>query len=372
MTIRQLGHTDLNGFGKTMQSMPYKNRLYVGHLTPEKGTSIVDIKDPRKPRVVGELPGYANTMSPKVQIVDDYLFVNYEQRGEEKAERVGFSVFDLKNPESPREICHYNVGGMGVHRITFFGGKYAYVTAVPDGFLDRMLLVFDMINLEKPLEVGRWWLPGQWTAGGEVPTWPNDLKCKLHHAIPHGNRAYAGVWDAGMYILDVSDMSNIKTVSNLMWAPEDGRCTHTALPLPGRDLLIVTDESTRDNCQEPTKYVRVIDIKNEKEPKVISKFPVPQGDFCSKGLRFGPHNLHENWPGSFQSEEIIFVTYNNAGVRVFDISNPYAPIEVDSFVPLEPPGVKAIQTTDVYVETNGIMYTTDRAGGGIHILEKID
>jgi len=43
---------------------------------------------------------------------------------------------------------------------------------------------------------------------------------------------------------------------------------------------------------------------------------------------FGPHNVHENRPGSFRSEEIIFAIYNNAGVRVFDIGNAFAPKEI--------------------------------------------
>ena len=33
---------------------------------------------------------------------------------------------------------------------------------------------------------------------------------------------------------------------------------------------------------------------------------------------FGPHNLHENRPGSFQSESLIFSTWNNAGLRLYD------------------------------------------------------
>jgi len=43
--------------------------------------------------------------------------------------------------------------------------------------------------------------------------------------------------------------------------------------------------------------------------------------------------LHENRRGSFQSEELIFATYQNAGVRVFDITDPCAPREVAHFVP---------------------------------------
>jgi hypothetical protein len=71
--------------------------------------------------------------------------------------------------------------------------------------------------------------------------------------------------------------------------------------------------------------VWIIDIREERNPVIVSTCPVPQGDFCSRGLRFGPHNVHENRPGSFQSENLIFVTYYNAGLRVFDIRNQYRP-----------------------------------------------
>ena len=68
----------------------------------------------------------------------------------------------------------------------------------------------------------------------------------------------------------------------------------------------------------------------------IATLPTPgDRDFCSLGV-FGPHNLHENRPGSFRSEEIIFATYNNAGVRVFDIKDAFAPKEIASWVPPVP------------------------------------
>ena len=54
------------------------------------------------------------------------------------------------------------------------------------------------------------------------------------------------------------------------------------------------------------------------------------------GGQFGPHNLHENRPGSFQSSTTIFATWQSAGVRVFDISDAYRPQEVGYFVPPQP------------------------------------
>ena len=91
---------------------------------------------------------------------------------------------------------------------------------------------------------------------------------------------------------------------------------------------------------------------------------------------FGPHNLHENRPGSFRSEEIIFATYNNAGVRVFDIRDAFAPKEIASWVPPAPqrlidprPNVAlAAKTCDVYVTPEGLMYVSDW-NAGMHVLQ---
>ena len=60
-----------------------------------------------------------------------------------------------------------------------------------------------------------------------------------------------------------------------------------------------------------------------------------------------------------------------AGVRAYDISNPYQPREVAYFVPgapkLSPKG--AIQINDVFVDDRRIVYAADRFSGGLYILE---
>jgi hypothetical protein len=95
--------------------------------------------------------------------------------------------------------------------------------------------------------------------------------------------------------------------------------------------------------------------------------------FAGRGGRFGAHNLHENvpLPTSWKSDQVIIGTFFNAGLRAFDISNPYQPKEIAYFVPpapnLAPTG--AIQLNDVFVDERGIVYTVDRHVGGLYILE---
>ena len=64
-------------------------------------------------------------------------------------------------------------------------------------------------------------------------------------------------------------------------------------------------------------------------------------------------------------------TFFNAGVRAYDIRDPYQPREIAYFVPgapaMSPAG--AIQLNDVYVDERRIVYTVDRFAGGLYILE---
>ena len=74
-------------------------------------------------------------------------------------------------------------------------------------------------------------------------------------------------------------------------------------------------------------------------------------------------------PTCFQSDTLIFGTFFNGGVRVYDTSNPFQPEEVAYFVPPIPEGATANGINDVYVDENGIMYVVDRLKGGLYILE---
>jgi hypothetical protein len=120
-----------------------------------------------------------------------------------------------------------------------------------------------------------------------------------------------------------------------------------------------------------------VDVREPTNPVTIATFPTPDDeDYCAKGSHFGPHNLHENRPGSFVSSHLSFVTYQNAGVRVFDTTNAFAPREIAKYVPPAPetmadvrPGrPRVIQTCDVFVDENALMYVTDY-NAGLYILE---
>ena len=115
------------------------------------------------------------------------------------------------------------------------------------------------------------------------------------------------------------------------------------------------------------------DVTTEGRPQSVATAQVPasEGQFCDKGGRFGPHNVHEMRPGTLSDPNTIYLTYFNAGLRVVDVSDPTAPREVAYFVPPAPPNRSSIQFNDVLVGANGLIYVTDRYTGGLYILERI-
>jgi hypothetical protein len=367
--LHLVGHHDLDGYGDGMQVLREGDTLYVGHFGPSgMGTSILDVSDVTSPRMVRQWRSPPGSHTHKVQVADGLLLVNHEQFRGGEGYSAGMAVYDLVDPLDPQQIGWFDSTGKGVHRIVWTGGRYAYVSAIPDRFDDRIWVIVDLQDPTDPVEVGRWWWPGQ--RDDETPSWPEGKRYAAHHALVDGDRAYLGYNDAGMVVLDISDVTTPQVVSKLTWDPVGD--THTVMPLPGRDLLVVTDEETHDRCAAGPHYVRVVDISDERAPQVLSIVPPPEGDFCDRGMRFGPHNTHENRPGSYRSAEVVFVTYFNAGLRVYDLADPAAPVELAHYIPELPDGQLDIQSNDLFVDVDGLVYLTDRAGAGVHILAPDD
>ena len=149
-----------------------------------------------------------------------------------------------------------------------------------DGYVGNIVMILDLKDPARPEEVGRWWMPGQWTAGGETPTWKGDAH-KCHHPLRYGNRLYTSYWHGGLVILDIDDMTKPKFVSGLDWSPPFPWPTHTALRIPfkidNRDFMLVSDEDVfrQEGCPPyPAAFLWMVDITDEKHPTPISTFQV--------------------------------------------------------------------------------------------------
>jgi hypothetical protein len=393
-----LSRCDQGGRLDGVQVIVHKGHAFVGHMFAD-GFSVIDVRDPVKPKTLAFVAAPKNTRSHHLQIHGDILIavngpniwamqqyasqVDYYAKSLadsltiDKPFGAGVRVFDISNPAAPREISFLAMPGLGAHRIWWVGGRYAYASVHLEGFIDHVLAIIDMANPAKPALVGHWWLPGMWRAGGETPPASFGKRTALHHMITAGNIGYAAWRDGGYTIHDISDPVKPKLLSHHNYSPPFGGGSHTPLPLPNRKLLILGEEATTASCANGIAYTWVIDVRAPENPVSIATLPTPdEEDFCAKGAKFGPHNMHENRPGSFVSEDLVFATYHNAGLRIYDVRDAFQPKQVGYFVPPPPETIvdqrpnplKVIQSCDVFVDANGVMYMTD-TNAGLYILQ---
>ena len=411
--IDLVSRSDQGGRPDGVQIMVHRGYAYIAHIF-SNGFSVLDVRDPKNPKPVSFVPAFGKNWNIHLQTYEDLLFVidefnfyaaeafaheesYYTQSVEESIKKAGhnpfgqrgvdysagFRVYDISRPETPRQIGQFSIEGYGCHRIWYSGGKYAYVSALLDGYTDHIFMVVDVSDPTRPGEVSRWHLPGMWSAGGERPTWQKGDRVALHHAIVAKDIAYGSWRDGGLTLIDLSDAAHPKLLAHRNWHPPFGGGTHTAVPLTDRvpvpkEYVIVADEAIADSCADQVKYVWVVDVRDKTNPVTVATFPTPtEQDYCALGGHFGPHNLHENRPGSFQSSDLMFATYQNAGVRVFDTRNLLRPEEVGYYVPsgdietwvdTRPDRPRVAHSADVFVDAQGIMYVTD-FNAGLHILE---
>ncbi|MDE2844237.1 MAG: hypothetical protein OXN21_12775 [Chloroflexota bacterium] len=391
--MRLISHHDLNGYGNIgegvhlHQTSDGRRVLYMAHESAPKDITSVDVTDIANPRLLSQTElAYGHLRSNSLSIVDDTMLVAYQSL-EPGQPGTGMGVYNISNPEEPRQIGFMDLGGQysrGCHCLWWAEGNYAHLSTGAADFQprnqkdDQFYMIVDVSDPTSPQEAGRWWFPG--TREGDADPMPaRHPQFDAGHRLHNGNvyperpdRAYCAYMDSGVVILDIEDKANPRMVSHINYAPPFPGFTHTVLPLFNRDLMLVTQEAVRLGGEDYPKLMWMMDIRDETNPIIISTLPMPDtDDFFNRPGRFGAHNVYENQPGStcFFSDNLIFATLFNAGVRVYDTSDPFRPEEVAYFVPEIPEGAPSNGINDVYVDENGIMYVVDRLKGGLYILE---
>ena len=371
------------------------------------GYTILDVTDPSNPTYVDFVEGPDNTLTLQSMVAEGKLITSLEKprrgRGHvdgpkpdpSKPYEEGAYIWDIETePTEPTLLGHYETGGDGTHRNFYDGGDYAYMATVADEYEGRHLAVVDVSDPTDPTEVSKWWWPGQ----GPDDSEPADETYYFHGpAYVEGDRAYLSYGSVGMVVLDVSDPTDPQFLSRLNFGDFGSWLgCHSAVPIPGTDLLVANSEAILEGTPlgddgEPLNFTVIVDIsddsevgfdgKNQTGPRIVSWVPVPTPEpglaydnYHEKPGRFGPHNQHHYRPNSerLASTDLLFMTYFNAGLRVFDVSDPLAPAEVGYYVPGDPPerigrprpGQGLVSTLeDVVVDTRGYIYCTDPQQG---------
>ena len=377
-----------------------------GNAVENNGTSIVDVTDPANPVYLKHLPGpsgvgeaggaqmvraCAGRDLPNANPTRHFLL--------RSAGDIAHEVYDVTNPSNPQLISTPSSGLAGTHK-NFWEcdtGIAYLVSGIPGWRTNRMTEIFDLSNPAAPVKIREYGLVGQ-EPGSTVEPVPTSL----HGPISLGHRVYFGHGTSSNGIYQIVDRTKLLTgppaptpdnlrfpvISQTDLSPFNG--AHTTFPVLGipvpklgefargeiRDILVIVNESTANECNEAAQMAYFADITVEAKPQIISSFYVPErsGDFCQRGGRFGAHSSNENTTPIFY-RKLVFFAWFNAGVRVVDIRDPFRPKEVGFYIPAttantDPRGNKiAIQTNNVDVDDRGFVYIVDRANTGLHILQ---
>lgn len=375
---------------------------YVGHhggmqLNPltgkpeDNGTSIVDVTNPKQPKVLAHIPGEParpgggeSGGAQMVRVCDGSVLPRADKTKVYLLRSFGGSaheVWDVSNPANPIRISIVVSGLRDTHKSWWEcdTGIAFLVSGLPDWRTRRMTQIFDLSDPAAPVFIRNYGLPGQQPGStGPVPT-------ELHGAIstgPKGNRVYFGYGTGANGIVQIVDREKLlkgpkePTDANLVY-PQVARIdlppdmgAHTAYPLLGmqldefrkqrlrpgapaaagiehdhdeaapdrtqarRDFVMAVGESIANECLENRQMIRILDITTESKPFGVSSWTVPEsgGDFCGRGGRFGTHSSNENLTPIYY-RRVLFVAHFNAGVRALDVRDPLQPKEIGYYIP---------------------------------------
>ncbi len=403
----------------------------------QKGIMISDVTDPYNTKFVKHFPlinadEYPTTITPKIQVADDLLIcamcagsgpgaIVTQDELLKTNSQTGIRIYSIKeDPENPVFLSYWDCGvphSFGVHRFMYNGGRYVHLSSEAKGFEGSIYIIVDIEDPRNPKEVGRWWSPEQYADGypgrtydQHAPHVPEFMDKGWLHGPPfvRNGMAYCGYGGDGLYILDVNDVTRPRCVGNLRLQPTfssslAGARTHTALPLPGRDLVVVTNEGERFQFFKPGSIkqaqalnnIHMVDVSDPAMPTLIAEFPYPEvpKDFPYPNFNimnlecqgpFGPHNLHEPMDGKpwlEQRGDIVYCCYFAAGLRIYDVSDPYYIKEIAYFIPPNPikkpeesffpgfPGPRNATTEDVVVDDRGYIFI-DALDDGFYVLKR--
>lgn len=393
--VRPIGYvkTEESGGGK-MTLIRRDERWYLYNALRDRGLGIIDVTDAANPKLLSVLPEARGQVT-----ANGNLLITGIGGQQINLPGEGVSLWDISIPEKPKFLSHWSTGAYGTHRNYYPGGRYAYLSAGLPGFKGvnkRQLVILDVSDPKKPFVATTWWLPGH--KNGEVFSDPliEESQAYGHHGAMFASGEPSSLYDDqsprniatigyAPYIvnLDIRDKNDLREIGKLRISPPfmafGNQTVHTVVPL-SESLVFASSEAHMADCKDELNFAGLIDNREPREPRLLSLLPTPMPpddapykSFCEKGGRFGPHNTNSEIfnPDVQKPGDLLYLTYFNAGLRVFDIRDPRHPVESGWFVPPNPTEarrsqvgtLKVNQTQDVLVDTRGNIFVTDSAWG---------
>jgi hypothetical protein len=379
-------------FKMALQEVAGRWYLYAGHIW-HAGWSIVEVTDPYKPELVKWIEGPSNTWTTQVQVADGKLVTSLEKIGtwlpQSRSEMWGHDanepwdegvvIWDVKNPTEPKRLGQFRTGGFGTHRNYYAGGRYVHLAANMSGYKTNVYVVIDISDPTRPKETARWSMTGQGNEDKDTEKTPGSLHGPAYVV---GNRAWLPYGRRGAVLLDISDITKPRFVSRFSIGDFGSVIgCHTYLPIPERGLAAITTEAILEDGGDSANLTAILDVSDETRPRAVAILPTPTPSaqapydgYAARGGKFGPHNLHMPHHQACYApvRNLLHLTYFCAGLRIYDIRDPYQAREVGYFVPADPqerlgrpylPTRLIPQYEDVLIDARGFIYVSDKNYG---------
>ncbi len=413
-TLTRVGHHDLGARGMNSAIALAGDHVYVGTRNDAGPVLILDVSDPTRPERVGEIgpPWQAQRgmSSRELRAVPDLdlLFVlnfscsvglhactydaaAYPETGG-AAETDHLAIYDISDPVAPVRIARHDFGSSPV--LPFEKPHEFFVWREPGG--DRLLVwvttpvgppalkVVDATDPSAPYELTTF---DPHDDGGLAEGRNGSTLLHSLSVTPDGATAHLAHLRAGLLTLDVSAVSGgatgpmpwrTPTSARFDYAPPEPSGPHSAVQVPGRDLVVLTDEvypvGVMRGC--PWGWMRVVDVSDLAAPRLAGEFKLPENEESECADDRGPVRVAFTAHNPTLTPSLAFVTWYAGGLQVVDLRDPEAPVALASFVPEPLPAVAVedpalgghpVEMWSYPILRDGLVYVVD-ARNGLYIL----
>lgn len=312
------------------------------YVAADDGFAVVDISRPDSPTIAAERRDIEAESGEQLRDIldcwasEDRLVIGGP--GNLNAESAhGFALYDVSDPTEPERLAFYDVGqpqsgGFYIHNL-FIDDGIVYLTG--SGTATNPLVIVDVTGAE-PEEVGRWSLEEYDSGYGDVSV----ASRSLHDVTVREGIAYVPCWDAGTWIVDVSDPANPEVLANiseydLAELREFSDTVRESFSPPGNahytmvnddgTLLAVGEEGWEFDGSGGPGGIDLYDVSTKTDPQHLARIDAPPGEDQTRAGQFtSAHNF------DFSGDQ-FYSSWYYGGVKIHDISDPSSPREIAHF-----------------------------------------
>ena len=268
------------------------------------GTAFIDISDPGAAEVITFIPG-PNSSWRDIKTYQQFAYAVSEGGG-------GIQVFNLGSIDfgTVTLSAEITAGGTEASHNIAIDEESGWAYRLGGG--SNGLRAYSLASPGVPAYVGLW--DERYIHDAQFVTLPDDHPTHPGRQIAYCCGGFNGGWsNTGLFILDVTDKSNMVLLGEVQYS--NPAYSHQGWLSDDLNYFYLNDEADETDFGLPTT-THIIDVSDLTNP-------VDVGTFTS-GAAAIDHNL-------YVKGDLIYEANYRSGIRVFDKSNPLAPVEVAYF-----------------------------------------